>query len=107
MSKERDWDELEQVLRDCAPCVSAEERRYLKKAFVETERMWEGNFKKVTTVRLAMLSEAPQFGTGERYFYNAVTRFSSFFYFRDAEAILGDDFANGRTGKRFLLPELG
>ena len=33
-------------------------------------------------------------------------RLSSFFYFQDAEAILGRDFAKGRTGKRFLLPEL-
>jgi hypothetical protein len=57
-------------------------------------------------VRLVMLSEAPLFGTQERYFYNTAIRFGAFFHFKDAEAILGHDFAKGRTGKIFLLPEL-
>jgi hypothetical protein len=100
-----DWEGLEQVLRDCAS-VSDEECAYLKKAFVATERMWAENLGKVATVRLVMLGEASQFGLNERYFYNSATPFSSFFYFQDAEAILGRDFAKGRTGKRFLLPEL-
>jgi hypothetical protein len=100
-----DWDGLEQVLRGFAP-VTDEECAYLKKAFVATERMWAENVAKVATVRLVMLSEAPLFGTAERYFYNTATAFSSFFHFRDAEAILGHGFAKERTGKRFLLPEL-
>jgi hypothetical protein len=49
---------------------------------------------------------APQFGTEERYFYNTATPFSSFFYFQDAEAMLGHAFAKDRTGKQFLFPEL-
>jgi opacity protein-like surface antigen len=102
---EADWDGLEQVLRGCAR-VTDEECAYLKKAFVATERMWAENVAKVATVRLVMLAEAPQFGPDERYFYNTTTPFSSFFYFQDAEAILGRDFAKGHTGKRFLLQEL-
>jgi hypothetical protein len=100
-----DWDGLEQVLRGCAR-VTDEECAYLKKAFVATERMWAENVAKVATVRLVMLSEAPQFGTDERYFYNTATPFGSFFYFQDAEAILGRGFAKGPKDKRFLLPEL-
>jgi hypothetical protein len=102
---EADWDGLEQVLRGCAR-VTDEECAYLKKAFVATERMWAENVARVATVRLVMLAEAPQFGPDERYFYNTTTPFSSFFYFQDAEAILGRDFAKGHTGKRFLLQEL-
>jgi hypothetical protein len=102
---EADWDKLEQVLRDCVP-VNTKECAYLKKAFVETERMWGENFARVTTVRLVMLSESPLFGTDERYFYNAATRFGSFFYFQDTEAILGHGFAKGHRCKEFLLPAL-
>jgi hypothetical protein len=105
MLTEADWNELEQVIRGCTR-VSDEECAYLKKAFVATERMWAENVAKVATVRLVLLSEAPQFGPYERYFYNTATSFSSFFYFRDAEAILGHDFAKGRAGKRFLFQEL-
>jgi hypothetical protein len=105
MLTEADWDGLEHVLRDCAH-VTDEECEYLKTSFVATERMWAENLAKVATVRLVMLSEAPQFGPYERYFYNTATPFSSFFYFQDAEAILGHDFAKGRTGKRFLFPKL-
>ena len=100
-----DWDGLEQVLRGYAR-VTDEECAYLKRAFMATERMWAENLAKVATVRLVMLAEAPQFGCGERYFYNIATPFSSFFYFQDAEAILGRDFAKGRADKRFLLQEL-
>ncbi len=102
---EADWDELEQVLRGCAP-VSTEECAYLKTAFVETERMWRENFDRVKKVRLVMLSEAPLFGTDRRYFYNACTPFGGFFHFQDAQAILGHDFAKGRTDKEFLLAAL-
>jgi hypothetical protein len=102
---EADWDKLEQVLRGCAP-VNTKECAYLKCAFMETERMWEENFAQVTTVRLVMLSEAPLFGADQRYFYNPCTPFGGFFYFRDAEAILGCDFAKGRRCKKFLLPAL-
>jgi hypothetical protein len=100
-----DWDGLEQVLRGCER-VAGEECAYLKNAFVATERMWAENFAKVATVRIVLLSEAPLFGSNRRYFYNAFTPFGAFFYFRDAEAILGQDFAKGRTGKEFLLAEL-
>jgi len=68
---------------------------------------WHENFARVTHVRLVMLSEAPLFGAGERYFYNPTTPFGAFFHFKDAEVILGPGFANGRNGKQFLLPELG
>jgi hypothetical protein len=102
---EADWDGLEQVLRGCAP-VTDEECAYLKNAFVTTEWMWAENLAKVATVRLVMLSEAPQFGTRSRYFYNTATPFSSFFYFQDAEAILDHGFDKGRTGKQFLFPAL-
>src|SRR5882757_4731973 len=105
MFTDADWDGLEQVLRGYAH-VTDEECAYIKKSFVATERMWVENLAKVATVRLVMLSEAPQFGPHKRYFYNTATPFSSFFYFQDAEAILGHDFAKGRTGKQFLFPEL-
>jgi len=100
-----DWDGLEQALRSCE-FVTDEECAYLKNAFVATERMWGENFAKVATARLVLLSEAPLFGSNRRYFYNAGTPFGAFFHFRDAEAILGQDFAKGRTGKEFLLAEL-
>jgi hypothetical protein len=100
-----DWDEIEQALRGCAT-VTVEECAYLMKAFVATERMWAEKVAKVATVRLVMLSEAPQFGSAARYFYNAATPFSALFHFQDAEAILGRGFASGRTDKSFLLPEL-
>lgn len=100
-----DWDGLEQALRGCA-LVTDEECAYLKNAFVATERMWAEHVAKVATVRFVMLSEAPLFGTAERYFYNTATSFGGFFYFQDAEAILGRGFAEGRTGKQFLLAEL-
>jgi hypothetical protein len=47
--------------------VTVKECAYLKNAFVATERMWAENLAKVATVPLVMLSEAPQFGTEERY----------------------------------------
>jgi hypothetical protein len=102
---ETDWDALEQALRGCEPVTDAE-CAYLKKAFVATERMWAENVSKVAEVRFVMLAESPQFGAGERYFYNTATPFSSFFHFDDAESILGRGFANGRTDKQFLLAEL-
>jgi hypothetical protein len=102
---EADWDALEDVLRGCAP-VTDQECDYLKNAFVATERMWAQNFAGVTTVRIVLLSEAPQFGTGERYFYNSDTKYSSFFYYQDAEAALGRKFGKNRTGKRFVLADL-
>lgn len=67
-----DWDEIEQVLRAYAP-VTVGECSYLKKAFFASERMWQENFAKVATVRHVMFSEAPLFGTAERYFYNTAT----------------------------------
>lgn len=100
-----DWDGLERALRTCAP-VTAEECAYLKRSFLATERMWAENVAQVATARLVMLSEAPLFGIAERYFYNTATKFGAFFYFQDAEAILGQSFAKGRTGKQFLLSEL-
>lgn len=103
--RDADWDALERALRSCAQ-VTDEECIYLKRSFAATERMWSENLARVTTVRLVMLSEAPLFGAGERYFYNSETSFGGFFHFQDAEAILGDGFAKGRTGKHFLLPEL-
>jgi len=102
---EADWDALEQALRACAPVTDAE-CAYLNEAFMATERMWEENVAKVAEVRFVMLAESPQFGAGERYFYNTATPFSSFFHFDDAESILGRGFANGRTDKQFLLAEL-
>jgi hypothetical protein len=105
MFTDADWNGLEQVLRGCVS-VTGDECTYLKAAFIASERMWEENFAKVATVRLVMLSEAPLFGAAQRYFYNTATRLSSFFYFRDAEAILGGGFAKGQSGKQFLLPEL-
>src|SRR5579859_6259829 len=105
MVVDADWDGLEQALRSCER-VTDQECAYVKNAFVATERMLAENFAKVATVRLVMLSEAPLFGSNRRYFYNAVTPFGAFFHFRDAEAILGQDFAKGRTGKEFLLAEL-
>jgi hypothetical protein len=105
MFAKTDWDGLEQVLRGCAP-VTDEECSYLKAAFAATERMWAENVANVATVRLVMLSEAPLFGAQERYFYNMATKFGGFFHFQDAEAILGQGFAKGRTGKQFLLQEL-
>jgi hypothetical protein len=100
-----DWDGLEEVLRGCER-VTAEECAYLKTAFVATEQMWAENFAKVATVRFVLLSEAPLFGANKRYFYNIATPFGAFFHFRDAEAILGQDFAKDRSGKEFLLAEL-
>jgi hypothetical protein len=105
MLTEADWGGLEQVLQGCAH-LSVENCAYLKKAFVATERMWAENLARVATVRLVMLSEAPLFGTEERYFYNTATSFGGFFHFQDAEAILGEGFAKGRPSKAFLLPAL-
>jgi hypothetical protein len=102
---EADWDALEQALRGCER-VTGEECAYLKNAFLATERMWAEEITKGATVRLVHLSEAPLFGSNRRYFYNLATPFGAFFHFRDAEAVLGQDFAKGRTGKEFLLTEL-
>jgi len=100
-----DWDALEQALRDCER-VTAEECAYLKSAFVATERMCAENFAEGGTVKFVMLSEAPLFGVNQRYFYNAATPFGAFFHFRDAEAILGHGFAEGRTARSFSLQSL-
>lgn len=105
MLTDADWSGLENVLRDCER-VADEECAYLKGAFVATERMWAENFAKIATVRFVLLSEAPLFGKNRRYFYNPATPFGALFHFRDADAILGDGFAEGHRGKEFLLAEL-
>lgn len=74
--------------------------------------MWQDNFTRIHTVQLVMLSEAPLFGHDKCYFYNPAACFTSFFHFNDAEAILGEGFANDRDfggheeKKLFLLSRL-
>ncbi len=120
MKYSKQWKRLEDVLSKTYHEHGLQgrfthDKDYLKYAFERTEEMWEENNAKVHDVRLVMLSEAPLFGDAETYFYNPSTKFTSFFHFNDAEAILGKDFSkdirfigyNKKTVLHEMLAEAG
>ncbi len=82
--------------------------KYLSKAYQFTEKLWLTQLQS-TVPKVVMLSEAPLFGENRNYFYNPDTAPSSFFWFDDAIALAGNDFAHGkkfecaRERKQFLI----
>ncbi len=82
--------------------------KYLGMAYRFTEERWLAQLQN-TVPKVVMLSEAPLFGENKNYFYNPDTAPSSFFWFDDAKAVAGNDFAHGkkfecaRERKQFLI----
>jgi len=85
------WESIQEILRQyyieeqLSSCFDAD-ADYLKQAYEFTETLWDKNFKRISDLRLVLISEAPLFGHKKSYIYNPDTPPSSFFHFNDLEA---------------------
>ena len=59
---------------------------YLHSAFNFTEKLWEEQLDKIDKLNTILISEAPLFGSEQKYIYNINTKPSSFFTFKDLQA---------------------
>ena len=106
------WDALAKKLPDIykvkGQILDKAELRYLKKAYLDTERLWLSQLESMVP-KVVLLSEAPLYGANKNYFYNPDTPPSAFFWFNDARAVAGEDFSQGkkfknaRKKKQFLI----
>jgi hypothetical protein len=107
------WDNLAEKLRVIYHEENKDSRihadlKYLSEAYQFTEKLWLAQLQSAVP-KVVMLSEAPLFGESKNYFYKPDTAPSSFFWFDDAKAVAGNDFANGKKfecageRKQFLI----
>jgi hypothetical protein len=89
------WSKLQDILSelyfDCGHSNDFErDLPDLTEAYHSVEDYWQKALKNLSLVRLVILAEAPLFGKEKRaYFYNPSAGATSFFYYKDAEALVG------------------
>ena len=82
------WALFENAIKQLTPKTWAQsELIYLRDAYLETERIWLEEVKKITAPRIVLLGEAPLYGKEKNYIYNPKTPPSSFLRASDFEDI--------------------
>ncbi len=57
-----------------------EDVKYLEKAFIHIEKMWEAQIQSIKKINFVLLGEAPFYGEAKSYFYNENSKYTSFFH---------------------------
>ena len=60
-----------------------EDKKYLRKAFLESDRLWNNEYNKIDKIKYIILAEAPLCGFNISYIYNPNTNFTQFMYKSD------------------------
>lgn len=53
--------------------------KYLEKAFIHIEQLWENQFHHIKQINYVLLGEAPFYGESKSYFYNEQSKYTPFF----------------------------
>ena len=95
------WALFENAIKQLTPKTWAQQELiYLRDAYLETERIWAEEVKKISAPRIVLLGEAPLFGKLGNYIYNPETPPSAFLRPSD---FAGYSAAGTRANKNELL----
>lgn len=88
------WSSLRGVLEELYAKCGAErsfemDAVYLGDAYRRVDELWRAVAEPAQQVRFVLLGEAPMWGAKESYIYNPAAHHTSFFYYSDAEQIVG------------------